>query len=204
MTICGVGTHSHADRGDDFYPTPAEAVHALLAAEKKWLPKEAVWEPACGDGSIVNVLRYFGHQVRATDIVDRGCPDSSVLNFFEAPPFKTYHSIITNPPFKLAREFVDQALRLSPYVAMLLRLSFLEGAARKPWFEGLPLARVHVASRRLPMMHRHSWTGPKAGSAVCHAWFVWDERHEGRPQIQWFDWKEAAAANDNTPWREVA
>lgn len=205
MTVCGVGTHSHADRGDDFYPTPAEAVHALLAAEKKWLSFGSVWEPACGDGAIVSVLRDYGFLVRATDIVDRGCPRSGVLDFLgeEAESSAARH-IITNPPFKLAREFVDAALKRAPYVAMLLRLAFLEGAARKPWFENLPLARVHVASRRLPMMHRHGWTGPKAGSAVCHAWFVWDKRHEGRPQIQWFDWKETVAANDNAPWREVA
>lgn len=204
MTVCGVGMHSHADRGGDFYPTPPEAVEALLAAESKWLPRGLIWEPACGDGAIVKVLRYYGRKVQATDVVDRGCPDSSVMDFFAPRPFKVADAIVTNPPFRLAREFVDQALRLSPYVAMLLRLSFLEGAARKPWFEGLPLARVHIASRRLPMMHRAGWTGPKAGSAVCHAWFVWDKRHEGRPQIQWFDWKEATAANDNAPWREAA
>lgn len=207
MTVCGVGTHSHADRGDDFYPTPAEAVHALLAAEKKWLPHTGrIWEPACGDGAISRVLySQLSQPIWSTDLVHRGYGD--VFDFLAPvqPPVGPVSAIITNPPFKLAREFVDQALRLSPYVAMLLRLAFLEGAARKPWFENLPLARVHVASRRLPMMHRHGWAGPKAGSAVCHAWFVWDIRHEGRPQIQWFDWKEhVPAANNNEREREAA
>lgn len=207
MTVCGVGTHSHADRGDDFYPTPAEAVHALLAAEKKWLPRNGrIWEPACGDGAISDILHdHWTCAVVATDIVDRGC--GGILDFLSpsAGLWGNVDAIITNPPFKLAREFVDAALRRAPYVAMLLRLAFLEGAARKPWFENLPLARVHVASRRLPMMHRHGWTGPKAGSAVCHAWFVWDKRHEGRPQIQWFDWRDhVPAANDNEREREAA
>jgi hypothetical protein len=88
---------------------------------------------------------------------------------------------------------------------MLLRLAFLEGAARMPWFGRAHLARVHVSSRRLPMMHRHGWTGKKAGSAVCHAWFVWDKRHEGRPAVQWFDWRDhMPAANDNRPTARAA
>lgn len=202
--VAGVGMHSHADRGDDFYATPPEAVGALLQIEKKWLPEGTIWEPACGDGAIVNVLRKAGRTVFASDLIDRGCPQSEVSNFLAVRPAPYHGSVITNPPFKLAREFVDVALQSAPYVAMLLRLAFLEGGARKPWFASTPLARVHVASRRLPMMHRDGWTGPKAGSAVCHAWFVWDARHEGRPQIQWFDWRDYVVANDNQPARAAA
>lgn len=200
--VSGVGMHSYADRGDDFYATPPEAVAALLAVERKWMPAGTIWEPACGDGAIVKPLRRAGFHVLASDVVDRGCPYGVVADFRE-PDFAV-DGVITNPPFKLAREFVDVALRRAPYVAMLLRLAFLEGGARKPWFASTPLARVHVASRRLPMMHRDGWTGPKAGSAVCHAWFVWDARHEGRPQIQWFDWRDYVAANDNTPPKQEA
>lgn len=202
--VAGVGMHSHADRGHDFYATPREAVDAFLAIEKKWLPEGAIWEPACGDGAIVLPLRESGRTVYATDLVGRGCPDSTAgLDFLRDgryPGRGVTKAIITNPPFKLAWQFVERALQECDYVAMLLRLAFLEGCARKTWFEMRPLARVHVSSRRLPMMHRHGWTGPKAGSAVCHAWFVWDRRHEGRPQIQWFDWKDHAllvGANDN-------
>lgn len=196
--VAGVGTHSHADRGDDFYATPPEAVASLLAIERKWIPNGTVWEPACGDGAIVLPLREAGFRVLATDLVDRGCPDSNLRNFLEPGGWMPMPaSVITNPPFKLAREFVDTALEHAPYVAMLLRLAFLEGNARRPWFQSSPLARVHVSSRRLPMMHRDGWTGPKSTSAVCHAWFVFDRRHEGRPQVQWFDYKDHVAANDN-------
>ena len=201
--VAGVGMHSHADRQHDFYATPPEAVRALLAIEKKWLPNGTIWEPACGDGAIAEVLKSAGRNVISTDIVDRGYPGANVMSIFDADHRYQFPAIITNPPFKLAREFVDAALGRAPYVAMLLRLAFLEGGARRPWFASVPLARVHVASRRLPMMHRDGWTGPKAGSAVCHAWFVFDKRHAGRPVVQWFDWKDYApqrlpvAANDN-------
>jgi hypothetical protein len=59
-------------------------------------------------------------------------------------------------------------------------------------FRGNPPARVHISSRRLPMMHRHGWTGKKAGSNTCHAWFIWDQDSSDRGQMFWFDWKEFA------------
>lgn len=210
--VAGVGAHSHADREHDFYATPPEAVHALLAIENKWLPEGVIWEPAGGDGAIVNILRTAGREVAATDIVDRGCPDSDAgIDFIRDgrnPGHGVTKAIITNPPFKIAKDFVSRAVSHCDYVAMLLRLAFLEGVGRQTWFEMGTLARVHVSSRRLPMMHRHGWTGPRAGSAVCHAWFVWDKRHEGRPAVQWFDWRDYAPSftttspvgdNDNIP-----
>lgn len=198
MTVCGVGSHSHEDRGDDFYATHRVAVDSLLAIETiSAYPK--IWEPACGDGAISKVLKASHHNVYSSDLVDRGY--GKVQDFFK-PTKRTADLIVTNPPFRLAREFVDVALERAPVVMMLLRLAFLEGGARMPWFQNGSLARVHVSSRRLPMMHRDGWTGPKAGSAVAHAWFVWDQKHKGHPQVRWFDYKEHSLArpradNDN-------
>lgn len=67
------GRHRLSARRDDVYETPAKAIHALLRAET--LP-DSIWEPACGPGAIVKVLREAGHRVHATDLVDHGCPDS--------------------------------------------------------------------------------------------------------------------------------
>src|SRR5690349_18267346 len=55
---CQVQRAPLADRKDDLYETPDVAVHALLRVEK--LPHH-IWEPACGPGRIVNVLRGAGH-----------------------------------------------------------------------------------------------------------------------------------------------
>jgi hypothetical protein len=194
--VSAVASKAHAlvDRKDDFYPTPIEAVRGFLSAERQYLPKR-LWEPACGDGAIALPLRAAGYEVFATDLVERGCPDSgSGLDFLMMPHLvtKNFEGIVTNPPFKLARAFVDRALDLAPYVAMLLRVSFLEGTARRPWFKSGPLARVHISSRRLPMMHRHEWDGPKSTSAIAFAWFVWSKGHALPPTIDWFDWKDSA------------
>src|SRR5262245_44745737 len=65
------GTHAYAERGFDLYETPVVATEALLRAEK--LPRK-LWEPCCGRGAIVNVLRSAGHEVVATDLVNYGVP----------------------------------------------------------------------------------------------------------------------------------
>jgi hypothetical protein len=182
--------HALSARRDDFYASPPEAVNGFLSVEREYLPR-SIWEPACGDGAIVLPLRAAGYAVHATDLVDRGCPDSlSAIDFlFPYEPPEPVEGIVSNPPFKLAQAFINRALDRVPYVAMLLRVSFLEGSARRPWFEATPLARIHVSSRRLPMMHRHEWAGPKSSSAIAFAWFVWDRRHSGPPHIGWFDWR---------------
>jgi hypothetical protein len=51
--------HALADRKDDLYETPDVAVRALMRVEN--LPLR-IWEPACGRGAIVRVLRAAGQQ----------------------------------------------------------------------------------------------------------------------------------------------
>ena len=109
-----------------------------------------MWEPACGAGHIVNVLRELGHEVSATDIVDRGCPDSCVQDFlweFDDGEIGDV-DIITNPPYATALEFVERALACvkdGANVWMLLRLQFLEGKARRRLFDvAPPLRRVGI------------------------------------------------------------
>jgi hypothetical protein len=121
---CQTQRHSYAERGLDLYETPACAVEALLRVEK--LPLR-IWEPACGRGAIVNVLRAHGHQVVATDIADYGLPikppgywGRDFLLETKAP--EGTELILTNPPFRIAEPFVAHALELYPLVIMLLRL----------------------------------------------------------------------------------
>jgi hypothetical protein len=177
------GRHRLAARGDDVYETPVEAVHALLRVER--LP-DSIWEPACGPGAIVKVLREAGHRVYATDLVDHGCPDSeSRIDFlFERRAPDGIETIVTNPPFKLAGQFVSHALQLVPHVIMLQRLAFLETKGGSAILDGGQLARIHVFIERLPMMHRAGWTGPRIKNpSIAFAWFVWDRNHVGPTTI---------------------
>src|ERR1700741_463334 len=124
------------ERGDDLYETPVVAVQALLRHER--LPR-VIWEPACGPRSIVKVLRAAGHQVVATDLVDydTDLQDHARCDFlFERHAPDDVQAIVTNPPFKLASQFVAHALELCPHVVMLLRLSFIESVSRSAILDG--------------------------------------------------------------------
>jgi hypothetical protein len=172
---------------DDFYPTPAPGTRALLASEKF---DGGIWEPACGDGAISNVLKEHGYNVLSTDLFDRGYGESRIDFLMEQRLLAP--NIVTNPPFKMAEEFVRHSLNLgAEKVAMLLRLAWLEGSARKALFESTPLARVHVASRRLSMARGGTDNGKGGGSMIAFAWFVWDQSHHGATELRWFDWKTA-------------
>ncbi len=188
-----------SERGDDLYETPACAVHALLAVEP--LPL-TVWEPACGPGAIVGILRDRGRAVVATDLVDWGCPDSqSGIDFLmERKAPDGVPAIITNPPFKLADEFAAHAIELVPEVYLLMRLAFLEGMR---WYREIDnrrglglsehLARVWVFAPRLPFMHRHDFEGKKnSNSGMAFAWFVFhrDAAKLGAAQIRWINPRE--------------
>jgi hypothetical protein len=178
-----------AERKNDLYESPPQAVHALLKAEN--LPA-VIWEPACGPGSIVRVLRGFGRQVYATDLVDYESPDQdqSGWDFLSERQLPIgVQAIVTNPPFKNASEFVAHALHLCPRVVMLLRLAFLESTKRVPILDNGTLARVHVFRNRLPMMHRDGWTGPKVSNPTAFAWFVWDRDHRGPTTLHRLSWE---------------
>ena len=151
----GSGDKRHAlkERRDDLYQTPPEAVTALLRAEN--LPMR-IWEPACGPGSIVRVLRASGRDVFASDLVNYESPDQDVAGWdfmMEKRMPADTQAIVTNPPYKLAGQFATHALHLCPKVVMLLRLAFLESEGRSSILDGGYLARVLVFRDRLPMMH---------------------------------------------------
>lgn len=175
------GREAGSRRGDDFYPSPPEAVHALCDVEQF---TGAIWEPACGDGAISKVLEARGYDVVSTDLVDRGYGQGRIDFLMEQRALAP--NIITNPPFKNAEAFADKALILtSGKVAFLLRLVWLAGKSRGKMFATAPLARVWAFSGRLPMMHRHDYDGPKSSSAIDFAWFVFEHGHNGKPELGW-------------------
>lgn len=174
--------HKLKDRGHDLYETPEVATWALIEHENLYYKK--VWEPACGKGAISEVLYQAGCSVISTDLVDYGYGESRVDFLMTPLAAQTNRHIITNPPYKLASDFARHAMALnSPYVALLLRLSFLESEGRSDILDDGRLSRVLVFKKRLPMMHRDGWDGPKASSSVAHAWFIWDKRHKGPTEV---------------------
>ena len=154
---------------DDFYPTPPEATSALLRRESFG---PTIWEPAAGNGALANVCRRQGIETICSDLNDYGyCP--SGIDFLMEQTRQADH-LITNPPYRLAEDFISHAIQLGcTKHAYLLRLSFLEGVGRhQRLFSQHPPARIHVFSHRLTI-----WRGDQdqtSTGTTAYAWFVWD------------------------------
>ena len=162
----------------DFYPTPRNAVEALLSVEKFEGP---IWEPCCGDGAISQVLEDYGHVVHSTDLIYRGYGVGE-HDFLTSP--LTSDNIITNPPFKLAEKFIRLSLeRTTRKVCMLCKLAILEGSARRVLFESSPLKNVWVFSKRLTMTRNGQ--AMKNSGMIAFAWITFEHNYVGRPMIGW-------------------
>lgn len=174
-----VGTSQNANRPtEDFYPSPPEAVEALLSVEAF---TGKIWENACGDGAISKVLEAHGHDVLSTDLIDRGYGETP--HDFLTSTY-TSENVITNPPFKLAEEFVRLSLqRTTRKVAILGKLQFLEGAKRKIMFESTPFKAVWVFSKRLTMTRN----GEKMDNSgmIAFAWYIFEHGYTGKPTVGW-------------------
>lgn len=172
---------------NDYYATEPNAVELLLEQET-FTPY--VWEPACGEGHISKVLEAHGYKVLSTDLIDRGYGEGGVdfLSIkYEDIRSDISRDIITNPPYKYAKEFVEHALEISMYstkVAMFLKLTFLEGQSRRELFAKNPPKTVYVSSARLQCGKNGVFEG---SSATAYAWFVWEKGYHGRTVIKWIN-----------------
>lgn len=172
----GASRSALADRGNDVYQTPECATRALLRVER--LPYR-IWEPSAGLGAISRVLGAAGHHVVSTDLCAHPGADDGIASgrdfLMEWQTPIGCDAIVTNPPFKIADDFIRHGLlKFNLPVIVLLRLMFIEGAARSDLIDR-HLMRVWAGIERLPQMHREGWEGPKQkGAGAPFAWFVFD------------------------------
>ena len=166
----GASNHSDSERHEhDYYATPPTAVKDLLEREDF----ENVWECACGEGHIAEVLKKKGILGKATDLIDRNYGDG-LLNFRLCMD-KWDGDIITNPPYKYAMEFTEKALDLiseGRKLAMLLKIQFLESKKRIPLFKNSPPKRIYVWSGRMTCAINGDFESITHGSPMMFAWFV--------------------------------
>lgn len=165
--------------GPDFFPTPAWATLALIDNEKF---EGGIWEPACGNGAMSEVLAKTGCPVVSSDLYQRGFGEAGI-DFLDND--RTADNIVTNPPYNSAEGFVASGVaKARNKFALLLRLAFLEGANRaNTIFARNPPARVWVFSERITFYPAGAEV--KGSGTTAYAWFVWDKAATGT-ELKWF------------------
>jgi len=127
----------------------------------------------------------------AYDIYDYGkVPGVLVVDYLTTPQLRAVDGVVTNPPYRLAQAFAQKALSEAPYAALFVRTNFLMDAERRgKWLDLHEPTRVWMSAQRLPLMHRHGWTGNRSTSNTPYCWCIW-ERGAEREFPRRFYWKE--------------
>ena len=176
----------------DYYATDPNSLVVFLERLKKDDIKlnQNIWECACGEGHLSKILTREGVKVYSTDLVNRNYGVSGV-DFLQQTEIWN-GDILTNPPYKYAKEFVEHSMELLPFgnkCIMFLKLQFLEGKARKKLFEKYPPKYVYVFSERQRCamngnFDKYSNNGITHG-AVAYCWYIWEKGFTGEPIIRW-------------------
>lgn len=183
----GASSHSKSQRQrHDYYATEPIVIDELFQVE---IFNQPIWECACGEGHLAKRMKKHGKQVLATDLIDRSYGNGCV-DFLETS-LAWNGDIITNPPYKFAKEFVEKAIQVigesklpDLKVAMFLKLTFLEGKKRYLLFKQHPPRTIYVYSSRRKCAMNGDFAQMKS-SAVCYAWFVWEKSHKGKTVVKW-------------------
>lgn len=192
-TFVTLGASNHSDKEreiDDFYATDPHALEIFLEKLKEDDIKlhKNIWECACGQGHLSEVLKKYGYDVYSSDKVDRGYGEKQI-DFLQQKSFdnELKIDILTNPPYKYAKEFVEKALKIQNsgyYTIMFLKIQFLEGQARKELFKQNPPRYVYVNSTRQCCCINGDMS-KKMSSATCYCWYIWEKGWKGETTVRW-------------------
>ena len=184
MSLIQLGVSKTAIREEnDFYATDPKAMKMLLEHETF---NTNIWEPACGEGNLSEVLKNHGYNVYSTDLIDRGYQDE-LMDFLNSNN-KWFGDIITNPPFKYASEFIIKSLasvEVGSKVAMFMKLDYLSGKKRfNEIYSKYPPSKVYVFTGRVACSKNNTPEGFKGG-AMSYAWFIWEKGKVGPTYLKW-------------------
>lgn len=174
---------THARKDSDVYPTPPQGTWAIAPYLKSKLkPGAVVAEPACGRGDMAIPLSEMGFDVEASDILDTGFgePYTDFLKIHPKLDDFEVDAVITNPPFRVAEEFIRHAVirHKVSFVGMLLKSNYWNTKGRlKLWDECTPTAFF-------PLTWRLAFLEQERGSSPLMdcTWWFWVA---GDPPLPW-------------------
>jgi predicted RNA methylase len=149
-------------------------------------------DPSTGTGILTVAAQEAGYDVVASDIHDWGFRNTHLGNFLVMPPEDAIASLVKgntvlmNPPFSKAVEFVQKALDLGARkIVCFQRFAWWESRGRREFWERHPPNRVYICGDRATCW-RHDIAEEKrngAGTTTAHAWFVWEKGHPFGTQL---------------------
>lgn len=185
----GASNHTEKDREkNDYYATDPNSLEIFLKKlkEDKIELHNDIWECACGEGHLSKVLLNKGYNVISNDLIDRGFGLGGI-DFLKIKDKNVKKDILTNPPYKYAKEFVEKALEIQAdgyYTIMFLKIQFLEGQSRIKLFKKYPPKYIYVNSSR-QACYINGEMSKKMSSATCYCWFIWQKGFKSEPIIRW-------------------
>ncbi len=168
----------------DYYVTPVKDIITFLGALDEEVTLDfwdkIILDPCCGgdsthDMSYPKALKeYYAIQdsyigIKTIDIREDSLAEIKCDYIQTKLDYKPF-LIISNPPFNQAMEFIKKALddvEDGGYVAMLLRLNFLETKARKDFFDNYMSTWIFVHHKRM------SFTDAGGTDSVAYCHMVW-------------------------------
>lgn len=210
------------DSLEDF-PTPPWAVRALCEWIGGPINMMECREPAANRGYMARALGEYFNKVEVADQHDYGL-GYEVRDYLFGPLPKKVDWTITNPPFRLAEQFITRALATSyDGIAMLVRTSFLEGGGRYTrQFRNDPPTHILQFSERVVMhkgkivdpdvpvrtwcKRRNDWVMRKPSTATSYCWLVWIRNSSGPSRMIRIPpcRKKLTNPGDYAPWPQVA
>ena len=170
------GNTAYRRNESDFYPTPSEVTIALL--DFLQIPKyQTIWEPACGQNHMVNVMRADGYNVVATDI-------ASGTDFLSADMPGQVDWVITNPPFSISDLFIRRCVEHNKPFALLLKSQYWHARKRLQLFRDHPPAYILPLSWRPDFLFKERGSGSPLMDVI---WCVWYPGYNGYPAYMVLD-----------------
>ena len=143
----------------DFYPTPHSIIDAMLQ-RLDWLPGR-IWEPCAGDGRLADAMRERGCEVVTHDIATGH--DFFDWNEAQAPV------LITNPPFRRTRWFIDHAFAIG-----VQRMALICNERLWACGKGFDQWQRHRPSRFVNLTWREDYLGKGGAPDRALAISIWD------------------------------
>lgn len=193
LFVCNGATgHAQEEREEnDFYATDPIAGEFLLELEPQL---NDIWENACGQGHLAEVFRKAGKLKAISDLIDRDYKPEGVISSFGKDFMQMKKvwrgDIVTNPPYASATDWVEHSLELlqeGRFLALFMKISFLEGKTRRKLFEENPPIRVWVSSSRINCAKNGDFVKYGKGSATCYCWYIWQKGYKGPTEVKWFN-----------------